>query len=151
MATASLSFQITATVDDQPVAFPQTGVSAPTQITYTSNLTMLKYEQVAASGAVLKTLFDPTEEMFAAGGSAGDFDLMVILSDQDIWLEIRGTGADDNSAIHVKANVPFILGSVSTRDYNAAGDFAGTILPMTAIKAKNLGATVANVWVFAVT
>jgi hypothetical protein len=72
-----------------------------------------------------------------------DFEWLLILSDKDLSVEVRGTTAADNSNLTIKANIPFILASNQTRAYNAAGGFAGAAQSVTLVTVNNASGSTA--------
>lgn len=66
-----------------------------------------------------------------------DFEFLLILSDKNLSVEVRGTTAADNSNLTILASVPFILASNQTRAYDAAGGFAGAAQSATLVTVRN--------------
>jgi len=87
----------------------------------------------------------------AATDDLADADFIWIESDQDLLIEIKGTTAADNSNIKILASKPIYFTTDDTLAYAAAGGFAGAAQVITQIKAKNPGATTANIRVVAFT
>lgn len=74
-----------------------------------------------------------------------DFDLLYILSTQDLSIELIGSVTANNSNFKIKSNIPFLLPFSKTRVYNAAGNFAGALEDLTKITARNDSGTTATI------
>ena len=117
------------------------GSVEPVSITAGTGEVDIRRDVVATN--TTKTLVDVT------AGSITDFDFLMVVSDQDVHLEMI---TDDDASIGQKeytvkllANCPFALSSdISYANYTA--NFGGgTLDKITTVRVRNLGATSANV------
>lgn len=146
MATASIYFSVQAASGNQAHVFPSAGLGTPFTRTFGSGIMAVKYFLVSSTPI---TLFDAS----ATGPDMADFDLLVVLSNQDIWLEwelASVSDAGDRASVKVPANVPFILPVSSSGmldGNNPSSIVAGTIDKVNAVRVSSD----ANVEVFAIT
>lgn len=87
----------------------------------------------------------------ASTSDISDFDLFVLVADQDLSLQIIGSVTANNSNIKTKANVPFILPFSKTRVYNASGAFAGALEDISSITVRNDSGSTTTINIFAST
>jgi hypothetical protein len=127
-------------IGNDGIAIPFGNASTPKVITLGTGLAGSKPYSVAQN--TTKTLFDATTDL-------ADFDCMIILSDQDVYLELT---ADQNAtygtqlfAPKVLAGVPFILGSDDAYANYTVNFGGGTVDVIDRVRVRNLGATTANV------
>lgn len=128
MATFSLYYSWEIPLNDRLVSGGSR--SLPITVTAAGNVKHdASYTVATATAKVLLNLGATATDDIA------DFDVVVITSNKDGWIEVLGTTAADNSNFPVKANVPFFLGysANGTRAYNAAGGFAGAAQNITKI------------------
>lgn len=97
-----------------------------------------------------------TTKIVLALGSAStddlpDLDFAVIISSQETSLEIMGTTQADNSNVVIKANIPFVLSTGTTRAYSASGAFAGATQAITRISARQVSGSNATLTILAAT
>ncbi len=127
---------------DSPVRI---GNQFPVTISTLTNTHVSRYTLATATNRILLNIGS------AATDDIADFDYLVIISDQDLLLEIIGTATLDNSNVKIKANIPFILGYSTTLAYDAAGAFAGASQAITKITVRNNSGSTANIQLFAAT
>ena len=99
-------------------------------------------QRMACAQNTTVTLLDTTADL-------ADFDFLFIVSDQDVYLELV---TDDDASIGERsytvllaAGVPFVLGSDNSYANYTVNFGGGTIDVITTIRARNLGATTANI------
>ena len=68
-----------------------------------------------------------------------------IKADQDIFIELQGGSAANNSTMKVKAGFPAILSTGTMRTYAAGGSFGGSATAITKVLARNESGSTANI------
>lgn len=83
------------------------------------------------AAATTKSIWDTDTAATAAVEFAGDFDLLIINSDQDIWIELIGdlsaNGADDTNIVKQSADFPFVLTADETVNGYTDADGLGSV------------------------
>lgn len=85
----------------------------------------------------------------AAAGALGDFDLLVLSSDQPVEVEFtvgNGEGTEELSSFRLAKNVAFVLGADDAfRNHSASDAFAGTLDVIDLIRVKETNSVDATV------
>lgn len=142
MASLNLSHESVFTSGADPITI---GNKVPVTISSLTNVHSSRYTLATATNKILLNLGS------ASTDDLNDFDYLIILSDQDLLLEIMGTTQADNSNVRIKANVPYIMGYSTTLAYDASGVFAGASQNITKLTCRNNSGSTANILVLAVT
>lgn len=140
MATANLVCYLEYISGQPPLNI---GQSAPISITSQTVKHLGTYSLATATNKVVLNVGT------ASTSDIADFDIFVLLADQDLSVEIIGSVTANNSNIKSKANIPLILGYSKTRVYDAAGAFAGALEDISTITIRNDSGSTSTVQVFA--
>jgi hypothetical protein len=95
------------------------------------------------SDKILTCAASGTKELYDSGDELTDFDFILIESDQDGFVILKGSAAANNSTFAIKAKVPFMMGADQIHEYKAAADFSGTALDIAKIVFLNSSTTAA--------
>lgn len=138
--TIKLTSRYEVTVDGQIYSL---GSPDPVSITVAGQ-SFIQRVSVAQNTTV--TLLDTTTDL-------SDFDFAMILSDQDVILELvtddDASVGEEPYTIGLKANVPFVLARDDSYANYTVNFGGGTLDVINTIRVRNLGATTANVSIHA--
>ena len=144
-ATVKFTFFGTITGNDG-VEIPFGDEDVRTTITLGTGLTF--YKMVSVAQNTTKTIFDATSDL-------ADFDFLLVVSDQDLYVEET---ADQNASFgtmnmakKILAGIPYVLGTNIAYANYTVNFGGGTIDVIDRLRVRNLGATTANVTVLAAT
>ena len=103
-------------------------------------------QRVTVAQNTTVNLLDVTQDL-------ADFDFLFVVSDQDVMLELvtdddDGVG-EEAYTVELKAGIPFLLASDTSYANYTVNFGGGTLDVITTVRARNLGATTANVSIHA--
>lgn len=122
---------------DQPLGAGRN--TSPTTLTVTGTADLWMGTLATATTV---TLWD------SAASAISSFLYAWIKSDQDIFIELQGGSAANNSVRKIKAGFSERLSTGTMRTYSASGSFAGSATAITKVLARNESGTTANVRAF---